>query len=62
MNQYRFNFFFFTIFNYYNEIKLEGAIDIISEINLKKFESNKRKFAFLYSDSDSEPDIDSNKK
>ena len=60
MNQYRFFFFFFVIFSYYNEIKLAGVINIINE-NWPKCSNNKRKFAFLYSDSESEPEIGTKK-
>ena len=52
MNQYRFNFFIFVIFNYYNEIKSEGIINITKAVDITTFESHKRKFAFLYSEDD----------
>ena len=56
MNQYRFLFFFFIIFSYYNEIKLAGIINIINETAKNKYVKIKRKFAFLYSETESEPD------
>ena len=62
MNQFRFNFFFYIIFSYYNEIKLHGLIDIIQEGNNKKYANNKRKFANLYSDTESDDETKSGKK
>ena len=52
MNQYRFNFFIFLIFNYNNKIKSEGIINITKAVDITTFESHKRKFAFLYSEDD----------
>ena len=60
MNQYRFIFYLYCQFDYYNEIKCAGEINIG---NTKKYlnpvHSQKRKFDFLYSDED-EDDVISN--
>jgi len=36
MNQYRFNFFFYKSFDYYNEIKSKGIVNIDNSKNLEK--------------------------
>ena len=52
MNQYHFIFFLYCQFDYYNEIKCEGIINIASTSNFSTYCSDpqKRKFRFLYSD------------
>ena len=64
MNQYRFNFFFFILFSKLNEIKLEGLIDIYTQINLSQYSEFKRKFPANYSEEedDSEEPSDKRKK
>ena len=52
MNQYRFNFFFYISFDYYNEIKSKGIINIDNSIDLEKIPAEKRKFALIDSDDD----------
>ena len=41
MNQYRLNFFFYKSFDYYNEIKSKGIVNIDKSKNLEKLPPKK---------------------
>ena len=57
MNKFRFNFFFYLIFSYFNDIKLEDKINIFDPIKYDHNLDGKRKFVHLDSD---ESENDSN--
>ena len=53
MNKFRFFYFFYIIFSYYNEMKLEDKINIFDPIKYNTSVAGKRKFVHLDSEESS---------